>query len=707
MSVTKFTKFSLMMERRRNSDSLVQDRDRERTVFTIKQITKNLRIEKNFRVFLRVRAPSSTGNNINGIQASQAFNLTSENEIFFHRNDNLVNAFQFDSIFTAKSTFSQIFEQAVQPLTDHIFSGLNGSLITYGQTGSGKTYTLGAETTSEEGLIPYTLNHIFSRVATFMGAKDQKDPNNNKKSVKFEVAISMVQIYVDKVYDLLNPKQERMVVKQEPNSKNFFLPNTFIVPVTSKSDGMKLIRAGLSFRAVGAQKMNPNSSRSHLILTIHLGKFTKENQASIKTISKLNFVDLAGAERIEKTGSSGERFEEAKKINLSLSNLAFMINGISANPSNKQGSYIPYRENTLTKLLYGIMSADSRISLLNCISPAWEHRKESYTTCRFAARCKDIILENTAITAATVPEKLTFRKNALGSGFKGKEEPKRNFKNISRTILENDLEFDHGLMDDDDSEENGSTDQKYNQSSANFAGLNEDKPSAEGLNDPQSKTESLLEIIMYLVKVIGKLQEMIRVKTASANESFPKENIVPELNKLINRGEESLLASALQSTKSKLSENFPNILFRKDSLIKMEKQQESLMEIIGSGNSSSILSGIQEFTKEVVRDVKSNLQKSSRTLEVFSLHLTKMQCVGGKIWNDLQKTMKAFEISISSLTVYNPEMVLAVKDQINQEIAKEVFVQDPVEYRSVIPRIRNIMGKVTQKVMTHNEFLIS
>ena len=42
-------------------------------------------------------------------------------------------------------------------------------------------------------------------------------------------------------------------------------------------------------------KLNAQSSRSHLILTIYIGKKTK-----------INLVDLAGSEKVSKTGASGD-----------------------------------------------------------------------------------------------------------------------------------------------------------------------------------------------------------------------------------------------------------------------------------------------------------------------------------------------------------------------------------------------------------------
>jgi len=66
--------------------------------------------------------------------------------------------------------------------------------------------------------------------------------------------------------------------------------------------------------------MNKESSRSHCIFTVYIESSEIADDSKNQKIKagKLNLVDLAGSERQSKTGVMGERLEEAKKINLSL-----------------------------------------------------------------------------------------------------------------------------------------------------------------------------------------------------------------------------------------------------------------------------------------------------------------------------------------------------------------------------------------------------
>ncbi len=75
--------------------------------------------------------------------------------------------------------------------------------------------------------------------------------------------------------------------------------------------------------------MNVQSSRSHAIFTIYVESLEKCQKQQNKLIgSKFNFVDLAGSERQNKTGSIGDRFVEATKINLSLTALGKVISSL-------------------------------------------------------------------------------------------------------------------------------------------------------------------------------------------------------------------------------------------------------------------------------------------------------------------------------------------------------------------------------------------
>jgi hypothetical protein len=66
------------------------------------------------------------------------------------------------------------------------------------------------------------------------------------------------------------------------------------------------------------------------------------NDSTVLKVSKLNFVDLAGAESIKQTGAEGDRKIEATNINGSLGVLSKIIFALSTAKS-KKAIHIPYR----------------------------------------------------------------------------------------------------------------------------------------------------------------------------------------------------------------------------------------------------------------------------------------------------------------------------------------------------------------------------
>lgn len=104
-------------------------------------------------------------------------------------------------------------------------------------------------------------------------------------------------------------------------------------------------------------------------------------------VGKLNLVDLAGSERVRLTGATGQRLEESKKINQSLSALGNVIAALT-DPRGRQ--HIPYRNSKLTRILEDSLGGNCKTTMMAMISPALEACVESLSTLKFANRAKNI-----------------------------------------------------------------------------------------------------------------------------------------------------------------------------------------------------------------------------------------------------------------------------------------------------------------------------
>lgn len=97
-------------------------------------------------------------------------------------------------------------------------------------------------------------------------------------------------------------------------------------------------------------------------------------------------VDLAGSEKITKTGAEGIVLEEAKMINKSLSTLGLVINKLT----DDKEKHVPYRDSKLTRVLQESLGGNSKTALIINCSPAIDNLEETTSTLMFGKRAKNI-----------------------------------------------------------------------------------------------------------------------------------------------------------------------------------------------------------------------------------------------------------------------------------------------------------------------------
>uniref|UniRef100_A0A673UMI2 plus-end-directed kinesin ATPase n=1 Tax=Suricata suricatta TaxID=37032 RepID=A0A673UMI2_SURSU len=271
----------------------------------------------------------------------------------------------------------------------HAFEGYNVCIFAYGQTGAGKSYTMmGKQEESQAGIIPQLCEELFEKIN-----------DNCNEEMSYSVEVSYMEIYCERVRDLLNPKNKGHLRVREHPLLGPYVEDLSKLAVTSYTDIADLMDAGNKARTVAATNMNETSSRSHAVFTIVFTqkKHDTETNLSTEKVSKISLVDLAGSERADSTGAKGTRLKEGANINKSLTTLGKVISALaevdnctSKSKKKKKTDFIPYRDSVLTWLLRENLGGNSRTAMVAALSPADINYDETLSTLRYADRAKQI-----------------------------------------------------------------------------------------------------------------------------------------------------------------------------------------------------------------------------------------------------------------------------------------------------------------------------
>lgn len=281
--------------------------------------------------------------------------------------------YTFDRVFHGDTNQLEVFEMAAKEVVEDVIKGYNGTIFAYGQTGSGKSFTMfgpDIDSSEQKGIIPRACEYIFNHIAI------------DSEERVYEVRCSFLEIYKEVIKDLLDPKNINLKVRETP-TRGVWVEGLSDQSVQNVTEVITLLRDGEEHRSVASTNMNATSSRSHSLFILTL--IQKERDGTTK-IGKLNLADLAGSEKVGKTGAVGETLEEAKKINQSLSALG---NCIMALTKAKKG-HVPYRDSKLTFILRESLGGNAKTTLLIACSPHSFNLEETVSTLRFGQRAKTI-----------------------------------------------------------------------------------------------------------------------------------------------------------------------------------------------------------------------------------------------------------------------------------------------------------------------------
>eukprot|EP01018_Ginkgo_biloba_P020974 Gb_16151 [translate_table: standard] len=292
-----------------------------------------------------------------------------------------VHSYCFDNVFSSEASNKDVYQAHSKQLAMAAVGGFNGTVFAYGQTSSGKTYTM-LGTAVDPGIIPLAVFDVFESIKMIADRE-------------FLIRVSFMEIYNEEIKDLLSPENCKLEI-HENQERGVFVAGLKELVVSSPQQVLAILECGEVHRHFGETNMNASSSRSHTIFRMVIESRNKTPHSSDDVfdtdavrVSALHMVDLAGFERISKTGAGGARLREGTYINKSLVTLSSVMKKLSDGVGN-QGGHIPYRDSKLTRVLQPVLGGNAKTSIICTVSPDQAHIDETRGTLLFASRAKKV-----------------------------------------------------------------------------------------------------------------------------------------------------------------------------------------------------------------------------------------------------------------------------------------------------------------------------
>eukprot|EP00347_Sterkiella_histriomuscorum_P001469 403371916 len=360
-------------------------------------------------------------------------------------NNQRAKSFKFDQVLTNNCSQSDLYSNlGISNLVQKVIEGYHSTIFAYGQTGSGKTFTMeGYDFISNFGDSPNKTKAVkpsndsenigISQRAIFELFQQIQSVKNNEqatgvngigvsKTKHYSVFVSFLQIYNEKVFDLLNQSSINSLGTKKPRNQTnkdsnidvqkqmqglrirwtkkdqFVVENLYVFECQTPEEAIELFKFGSKNRVLASHNLNDLSSRSHTIFTLTVEQQDLRHAGESLTVSKLQLVDLAGSEKQGLTGTTGQQAKESIDINKSLLVLRKVITALTEKKSSDFGNsklgvmsggnngFIPYRESKLTCLLKQSLGGNSYTLMIACLSPSDRYFEENLSTLNYAAK---------------------------------------------------------------------------------------------------------------------------------------------------------------------------------------------------------------------------------------------------------------------------------------------------------------------------------
>uniref|UniRef100_A0A8C6XJE2 Kinesin-like protein n=1 Tax=Naja naja TaxID=35670 RepID=A0A8C6XJE2_NAJNA len=293
-------------------------------------------------------------------------------EIFNWRNEMETMKYKFDAFYGEATTQQDVYMGSVQPLLHHLLKGQNASILAYGPTGAGKTHTM-LGNPDHPGVIPRAVRDVLQMT---------RDASEDK--CKYSVSMSYLEIYQEKVLDLLQPSLRDLPIREDRNH-NILVPDLTQKEITNFADFESHFLPASRKRTIASTQLNQRSSRSHTVLLVLVNQIQEWLTYSHQT-AKLCLIDLAGSEDNRRTGNKGLRLKESGAINSSLFVLSKVVDAL-----NQGLPRVPYRDSKLTRLLQDSLGGSAHSLIIANIAPEKKYYFDTLTSLNFAAKSKQIV----------------------------------------------------------------------------------------------------------------------------------------------------------------------------------------------------------------------------------------------------------------------------------------------------------------------------
>lgn len=196
-------------------------------------------------------------------------------------------SFNFDYIFGPNSTQQDIYDNCAKKSVENFLLGYNSAIIIHGQNNSGKSYTMSGKNDDNnlKGIIPRVAEDVFEFI-------------RDNENLEFIVQVSIVDIYKDKIKDLITNNDININLDEEPSNNKINFEGIYEKSIINENEVLKILEKGINNKSKLDYNINLNGnfSKSNFIFILKLIQNNKKEELFTK--SELIFMDTSGEESL-------------------------------------------------------------------------------------------------------------------------------------------------------------------------------------------------------------------------------------------------------------------------------------------------------------------------------------------------------------------------------------------------------------------------